>query len=323
MKLACLSVVLLIALGACVSSKNFSERVEQTYPPLGEFVSYKDVALHVIDRGDGSPVMMIHGASANAREYLLTLEPELSGEMVRLLIPDRPGHGYSGRPDEGFELGIQAEAMATILKAKAEEPVVIVGHSFGGAVALRLALDHPELVKSVVLLAPVTHDWGDGGVAWYNRIAAFPLVGNVFSQFAPSVGPDMARASLDRLFSPAPAPENYADRMGVDLLFRPPTFRRNAADVVNLKQQLAEQQKRYGEISVPVIVFSGAGDTVLKPKLHSAKLRRDAPEHVILVKLADEGHMPQHGKAGLISQTILRLAKGESVQEADFETPNG
>lgn len=312
-----------LSLTACVTSQMYKTRTETKYPAIGQFVSPGDKPQHVIIEGEGVPVLMIHGASANAREYLISLAPELEDKDLKLLMADRTGHGYSARLNEGSDLGQQAKAMAGILAEHSDEPAIIVGHSFGGAVALRLALDYPEQVRAIVLLSPATHDWGDGGVAWYNSLAAMPLIGPVFSQVAPLMGPSAARSSLEGLFSPASPPPGYADRMGVDLLFRPATFRHNALDMTRLKPQLAEQQKRYPGLSVPVIVFSGSYDTVLKPKLHAARLRRDAPDKVILVRMDDEGHMPHHGKAGLIARTIQRLAKGESVQETDFETPNG
>ena len=314
--IGCLFLGLSLILAGCVSGQMYTERVEEAYPPIGEYVAFRDGRVHVIRRGErgAAPVLMIHGASANAREYLITLVPELEDQSLDLLLADRPGHGYSSRVENAADLGVQAAAMAKALEEMTDEPAVIVGHSFGGAVALRLALDHPEKVKALILLAPVTHDWGDGGITWYNRLAAPPVFGALFSQLAPQVGPGAARDSLDNLFSPAEPPENYADNMGVDLLFRPAVFRANARDLVTLKAQLAEQQKRYDALSMPIIIYSGTYDTVIKPKLHAARLQKTLPDTVTLLKLDDEGHMPHHGKADEIADAILRLARAESVQ---------
>ena len=302
----------------------YESRIESAIPPKGSFVSLTEGRMHVIEAGAGAPVLMIHGASANAQEFTFTLGPELSAGNARLIMVDRPGHGYSERFDGARHLGRQALAMAEVVRSRTDEPVVVVGHSFGGAVALRFALDYPELTKSVVLLSPVTHDWGEGGVTWYNEIAAIPVVGHMFSQLAPLVGPKAARSSLSGLFSPAPVPEGYAEKLGVDLLFRPANFRANAKDMTSLKAEIREQQMRYApEISAQIVVFSGSYDTVIKPKLHAARLKRDLPDRVVLVKLSDEGHMPHHGKASLVAETILRLITGESVQETDFENLAG
>ena len=187
------------------------------------------------------------------------------------------------------------------------EKAVIVGHSFGGSVALRLALDYPELVDGLVLLAPTTHDWGGGGVAWYNQFAGPPLVGPVFSQFAPIAGPNAVKSGIDGVFDPNDAPEDYYEDAGLGLLFRPPHFRANAQDVNALREELAAQQDRYSEIDVPVILFSGAKDTVIDPKLHAGRIKHQIRDFT-LVPLADSGHMPHHDHGAEVAEAIRELA---------------
>jgi len=142
-------VVVLPALAACVSSAVYTSRVEKRFPPIGQIVDNNGKGVHVIEQGitTGPVVLMIHGASANAREFTGTLAPQLK-DTHRILMADRPGHGYSGRPADARTLGVQAAQMAFALEALAPgEKATIVGHSFGGAVALRLALDRPDLGK--------------------------------------------------------------------------------------------------------------------------------------------------------------------------------
>ncbi|MEM1151000.1 MAG: alpha/beta hydrolase [Pseudomonadota bacterium] len=302
-------IMLASTLGACVHSVIYTSNVEDAVPPEGDTLVVNGSDVHVIQTGqaDGAPVLFIHGASANANEFDWTLAPLLE-DRFKLMMADRPGHGYSGRPDEGHRLGVQAEQMAGVLEQRANgEKAVIVGHSFGGAVALRLALDHPDRVKGLVLLAPVSHDWGGGGQAWYNRWATTPLVGPVFSNLVPLVGPRIAADGAASTFDPAPVPENYVTRSGINLLFRPPTFRANARDVMALREELAAQQTRYGELEIPVVVFSGSLDTVLLPKLHAGRLK-DQVADITLVKLPEEGHMPHHRESEQIAEAIARLA---------------
>jgi pimeloyl-ACP methyl ester carboxylesterase len=254
----------------------------------------------------GPPVLMIHGASANAREFSWTLAPRLVGD-ARVLMADRPGHGYSERFEGAHRLEMQAAQMAGVLDQMAPgEKAVIVGHSFGGAVALRLALDRPDLVQGLVLIAPVTHDWGGGGQAWYTGLAAAPMVGPMFTQLVPTVGPQQVRAGIDGVFNPAPAPEGYFENSAIGLLFRPPNFRANAQDVQALQAELGAQSLRYPELQVPITVFSGSQDTVISPKLHVGALKKQVP--VDLVILPDEGHMPHHAHGPDVADAIRRLA---------------
>lgn len=295
-----------LGLGACVTSMAYTSRVEQAYPANGTLVPVEGRDVHVLQQGSTGPaVLMIHGASANAREFTWTLAPRLDGD-IRVLMADRPGHGYSERFDGAEQLGLQARQMAGVLDALAPgEKVVVVGHSFGGAVALRLALDRPELVSGLVLLAPVTHDWGNGGTTWYNNLAAPPVLGNAFSQLLPLVGPTQVRSGIGSVFRPAPAPDGYFENSAIGLLFRPPNFRANARDVKSLQEELGAQSARYPELKVPIIVFSGSQDTVLSPKLHVGELKKQVA--VELVALPHEGHMPHHGEGGAVADAIRRL----------------
>lgn len=307
-----LYVILLVltvsALSACVSSAVYTSNIEAKHPPIGQKVPVNGNDVHVIEQGDasGPVVLMVHGASANAREFTWTLAPRLE-DNHRILIADRPGHGYSERPQNANELGVQAAQMAGVLDGLAPgKRAVLVGHSFGGAVALRTALDYPEKVGGLVLLAPVTHDWGGGGQAWYNNFAAPPVIGPIFSQLVPIVGPGQVESGVLNVFDPAPAPEGYYEKSGIGLLLRPPNFRANARDVKALEGELAAQKVRYPELEVPVIVFSGSQDTVIKPSIHVGQLKKQI--EVDLRILPDEGHMPHHAHGADVADAIRSLA---------------
>ena len=299
---------------ASLYSLVYTARVEKAHPAASRFVEVDGATVHLIDRGETGPVvMMIHGASANAQEFAWTLAPRLE-DSHRIFMVDRPGHGYSDTLPDSNELGVQAAQIAGALEALAPgERAVIVGHSFGGAVALRLALDRPDLVRALVLLAPVSHDWGSGGTAWYNDIAAKPLTGFLFSQLVPIIGPARLEAGIVEVFSPAPVPADYMEKSATRLLFRPKEFRANARDVNTLRAELAAQSDQYDALAMPIIVFSGALDTVIKPQLHVGKLKHQA-QNLELVKLANEGHMPHHRQGAAVADTISRLASGGEAQ---------
>ena len=303
--------LILVLSGAALwaNSALYTARANAAHPATGQMIEINGADVHVLEHGNasGPVVLMIHGASANAREFSWTLAPRLA-DSHRVLMMDRPGHGHSERLEGAHQLRVQAAQAAGVLNALAPgEKAIIVGHSFGGAVSLRLALDHPDLVDGLVLLAPVSHDWGGGGEAWYNKYASHPVLGPAFTKLVPVVGPGQVKSGITNVFSPKPAPADYFDQSGIALLFRPSNFAANAKDVNALRSELAAQQARYDEIKVATVVFSGALDTVISPPLHVGKLKHQV-DGLELVKLGDGGHMPHHAYGAEVVETIRRLS---------------
>jgi pimeloyl-ACP methyl ester carboxylesterase len=107
--------------------------------------------LRYLVAGEGEPLVLMHGLGGAASNWAALAPLLLPGR--RLLVPELPGHGGSqplpGKP----ALDAYAESLALLLEHEDAAPAHVVGHSFGGAVALRLAIRWPELVAALVLVA--------------------------------------------------------------------------------------------------------------------------------------------------------------------------
>jgi pimeloyl-ACP methyl ester carboxylesterase len=105
-------------------------------------------------RGAGEPLVLFHGLGAS---HLLwhRVAPLLAQSGRRVVAPDLPGFGDSPPAGPGFEFAEVTDALARALRNCAHEPFDLLGHSLGGAVALEFAVEHPELVRRLVLVAPV------------------------------------------------------------------------------------------------------------------------------------------------------------------------
>lgn len=108
--------------------------------------------LHARVVGSGPPVLLLHGWATNAALYGPVLEQWPAGSTAIAL--DLRGTGYSFKPEHGYALADFAEDIGEVLDQLAE-PTVLVGHSMGGLIAMRVALDHEEFVSGCVLLSPV------------------------------------------------------------------------------------------------------------------------------------------------------------------------
>lgn len=107
---------------------------------------------HVVGRavGDGPAILFIHGSLTASAWDALLLEPALA--PFRLITWQRRGYGGSSAAPEGFTMADQAADAAAVLAQAGVGAAHVVGHSFGGRVALRLFADRPDLVASVALL---------------------------------------------------------------------------------------------------------------------------------------------------------------------------
>lgn len=266
------------------------------------------------DRGARDSVVLLHGAAANSLSLITPLAEHLCAHADVWAI-DRPGHGHSrahglSRRDR---LAGHAAATASFLRSQQLGPTVIVAHSYGAAVALRVALDYPSLVKGLVLLAPASTAYV-GPVSWYNYAAAWPVIGRIVSHgLAPLFGPPRLRAAVTAAFSPDTPPQNYAQDVGAGLLFAPRAFHANALDLSRVNRELAVQQLRYPTISCPTAIIAGPDDTVVYTHRHAEALATQIP-HARLCLLPASGHLPHHHAPELIGEHVRALLDEEPIQ---------
>jgi pimeloyl-ACP methyl ester carboxylesterase len=290
----------------------FVNQTEERYPPLGAFVEVEGTRLHYVDKGEGVPVVLVHGASGNMRDYANSILDDLA-RTHRVIAFDRPGHGWSERSgiDDIHDPAVQARLINAAVRKLGVGRHVLVGHSWGGAVAMAYALDYPDDLIGLVPMSGATHPW-PGGVAWYHDLVHTPVVGGFFLRtLMVPVGQQLKGAGVVGNFAPDEAPEGFADAIGLDLLFRPTTFAANSQDVRNLKAALARQSERYGDVDVPTIIIHGGGDRSVSFKLHSVPLH-EAIAGSELIRLRGTGHMPHYAAPEHVLDAIGRLARGEA-----------
>src|SRR3712207_1718349 len=118
------------------------------------------IGLPYAEQGDpsGIPVLLLHGISDPWRSFEPVL-PHLPGS-IHAIAPSQRGHGDADRPATGYQPRQLAADMAALMDALGLGAAVVVGHSMGGTVAQRLAIDHPRRVLGLVLVGAVT-TWRD------------------------------------------------------------------------------------------------------------------------------------------------------------------
>jgi pimeloyl-ACP methyl ester carboxylesterase len=296
-----------VVLALIANARAYVRSAETRWPPLGRFIDAGGARIHISEAGppDAPRLLLIHGASANLRELWGPLA-ELARDF-RVIAYDRPGMGHSTRALRGAAtLASQARVAADVLDATGQGPAILVGHSLGAAVALRVALDHPSLVAGIVAIAPACNPY-DGDNAWWVRLSAIPLLGHAFcGAIIPTIGPLVARSGVANNFMPSSAPSNYYDDGGVGLIFRPRAFRSSALDVAATKREFAVQAPRYPEIFAPAIIITGEKDRIVSPKRHARALAAELPAAELVIA-PSAGHMPHRVRPDLVIAAIRRV----------------
>ncbi|MFJ2991713.1 alpha/beta fold hydrolase [Pandoraea sp. NPDC087047] len=295
MLIAYLLICLVIALAAVVLvlrrfTRRVARRAEAAVPPDGQFLDIDGERLHYVDFGQGPAMVFIHGLCGQLRNFAYLPLADLA-RTHRIVLVDRPGCGYSTRaPQRDAAIAWQASVVARLIDKLALHRPLVVGHSLGGAISLTLALDHPQHVGALALIAPLTQPATEVPApfrslairsAWWRRWIGHTL--------AVPIGMMTGRTTLAYVFGPEAAPKDFLIRGGGVLGFRPGNFEAGSVDILTAERDMPGLAARYAELAVPVDILYGRGDLILDYRQHGETMPA-ASEHVRLT-LVDGGHM--------------------------------
>lgn len=279
---------------------------ERAFPPTGAMRTIAGVKLHYVARGAGVPVVLIHSANGTLNDFTATVFDRLAERHLTIAV-DRPGYGYSERPAEPVTPDVQARLIRGLVQSLTPERAIIVGYSFGGAVALAYALEFPDEVAGIVALAPAAYEWPTP-VDWKWRMPTWPIIGRILANTLPQIAGRLAERSLIAdAFHPEPVAPSYA-RAGFPLILRSSSFRANAADIRALKPFLRAQSQLYPQIKLPLVVLTGDADRVVSPVIHAEPLQRAVPGAELIV-LRGAGHLLPHSRPDEVIDAINRMAQ--------------
>jgi pimeloyl-ACP methyl ester carboxylesterase len=270
---------------------------ERAHPAQGSMIEVAGAALHIVDIGPpntvGPPIVMLHGASSNLEVMRQPVGQRLA-ENHRVILIDRPGHGWSTRANlQDSTPEIQGRMIDAALAKLGVGRAIFVVHSWAGALGLRMALDYPQRIAGLVMLAPVAYPW-PGGVGQYNRLVTLPVIGPLLAYtITLPLGTFVAESGARGVFLPQTMPDGFIENTATPLLLRPREFLANARDLVTLKAVVAEQAPRYAEIKAPITILSGDVDKTVSTNIHSRPLAATAP-NARLIALTGVGHMVQN-----------------------------
>lgn len=283
-------------------------QIRRRYPPLGMIVTVDGLRVHALTMGNGPHLVLIHGASGQLRD-LLPLMRHLAPQF-RVTAFDRPGLGHSqslGAAD--VSPAAQARHLARAAEQMGLKAPIVLGQSYGGAVALAWGLEvtGPLAASALVLVSAAVLPW-PGKLDWTYRLTE-TWVGRAL--ILPFVTALVSDAYVERLmpglFAPSPPPPDYVTGTGAALALPLGQLQANARQVNGLYSHVEAMRQHYPGLTVPVELVHGVADTIVPAAIHAKPLSKLIPQ-ARLTLLPDVGHMPHHTHPEAVIAAITRAA---------------
>lgn len=308
------SVVVLLAVvlaGLVGFSSYIAHKVEKALPPTGQFVTIGGDRIHYVEQGSGPAIVIVHGLSGQLLNFSYLSMTDLA-RSHRVILIDRPGAGYSTRGNRA-SAGVfaQAATVAAFMETLKLEQPLLVGHSLGGAVALAVALNHPQSVGQLALIAPLSHMETDPPEAFRGMAIASPLMRRVIAHtLAIPLSIKKGNQIIDFVFGPDRVPKDFPVKGGGLLELRPGNFYAASTDMLAIPDDLPSMEARYSTLRMPIAVLFGRQDQILDYRRHGEQLAQKLPQSRLT--LVDGGHMLPVTAPTITTDWLLTLANGSA-----------
>ena len=265
-----------------------------------------DRTIAYAETGSGPDLVAIHGTLMCLEDLWLGPVPALA-EQFRVVAVDRPGHGFSLRPrGRAADLWDQAARIRAAVQRLGLHRPVILGHSFGGAVALAYGLLHPDEIAGVVAVAPICFPEPRLEHALFGP-RALPFGGDALSRILGATS-DKALLPLlwNAMYFPGTMPETVARNFPFDLAARPAQITAEGEDAGWLWPGLTRSMLAYPNLQVPVRLVAGSADLVVNTAVHAQQAAQVIPDAQLEI-LSGAGHMLHHSHPDAVVRAALSL----------------
>ncbi len=290
-----------------------TREAERETTPIGQFLTVDGVRLHYVERGRGEPLVLIHGNGMMIQDFLVSGIVDDLAERFRVIIFDRPGYGYSDRPRGLWTPRAHATLFQKALQQLGVSQAIVLGHSWGALVAVALALQAPQLVRSLVLASGYYYPTLRADVLLASPVA-IPGVGDLMRYtVSPVLGRLMQPALIKAMFAPAAVTDRFDRKFPKAMMLRPLQLRASSEDAALMTPVTVELQKHYRDLTLPVVIITGGDDQIADIDRQSKRLHSELPNSELVV-VPGMGHMIQHLAPREVVDAIDRAA--EQVRKA-------
>jgi pimeloyl-ACP methyl ester carboxylesterase len=235
--------------------------------------------IHYVKSGDETKplILFIHGSPGSLSAFIHFLVDSSLIHKTLMVSPDRPGFGYSNFGNAEPSLQKQAEILKPILeKYKANRPIILVGHSLGGPLIARMAMDYPELVDGMIIVAGSIAPDLEPNETWFRAPLATPFLSWIV----------------------------------------PGSFRASNQEIYHLKPELEKMLPLWKNIKCPVTVIQGMGDVLVPHQNADFAEKMLVNTSVEVIRVEGMNHFVPWSNPELIHDAILKMLQKLNSQRA-------
>jgi pimeloyl-ACP methyl ester carboxylesterase len=308
-----------VAISALVN-RHFAKKAERANRPIGKFLEVGGVRLHYVERGEGEPLVLLHGNGSMIQDFETSGLIDMAAKTFRVIVFDRPGFGHSSRPrDTIWTANAQADLLHEALGQIGVSRAVILGHSWGASVAVALALKHEPMVRALVLASGYYYPTVRADVVALSG-PAIPVLGDVVRHtVSPLLGRLMWPLLMRKIFGPASVPSKFA-AFPSEMALRPSQIRASAAESALMIPGAFALQENYGQLKMPVVIIAGEEDQLINIDDQSAQLHGDIT-HSTFQSIAGAGHMVHQTATQRVMAAIDQAAGQQNGRSASPVAP--
>jgi pimeloyl-ACP methyl ester carboxylesterase len=260
---------------------------------------------------DLQPALMVHGLGGSALNWTDLMG--LLADRLATRAPDLPGFGYSPPPDDGdYSIAGHARAVVALIEQDGRGPVHLFGNSLGGAVSVAVASNRPDLVRSLVLIAPALPDYRPSRFRTQVALMALPGLGSVLSRRLAELSPaERVRGLLDLVYAdPSTVPAERFEQAVVEverratLPYAVDALAASTRGLVNtfLVTGSNAPWARASRITAPTLLMYGREDKLVSSRV-APKAKAAFPDATVVV-LPRTGHVAQMEHPELVARFV-------------------
>ena len=316
---AAVATVGVLVISASVN-RRLAKTAEHDNPPAGQFLEVSGVRLHYVERGSGTPLVLLHGNGSMIQDFESSGLIDLAAKSYRVIVFDRPGFGHSDRPRNViWTPAAQAELINSALNRLGVSPAIVLGHSWGASVAIALALKYPSLVQGLVLASGYYYPTFRPDVLALSA-PAVPFVGDVLGHtLSPIVSRLMWPLIMAKIFGPRSVPKKF-EGFPKEMALRPSQIHASAAELALMIPGAFHFSDEYANLKMPVAIVAGDEDRLVDIDAQSSRLHSDIPQSKFH-RVPETGHMVHQTATGVVMSAINEVAGDTSTADKSPSPP--